>query len=107
MSMPIVFSVPQASLHSNGVLRIPVSGLIAGQDSSTINRRKGLTYEYFYVGEAVSVSRSDGRRTVAEVTSVTPAGMVVNMGVGVSKTILAPDIPMNVSKLLGAFYIIG
>ena len=84
--------------------RTTMTGVLLGQDSSTFQRHHGVGQECFYVGEAVSVIRSDGRRHIAEVMSISPAGMGVNLGADGMRVYTPTDVPNKASKLLGAFY---
>lgn len=109
--LPVVVTPPKAAApvasagHTSTVIgRTTMIGVVPGQDSSAFPRKKGLNFEYFYVGEPVSVSRSDGRRCIAEVLSVSSAEMTVSVGGGIQKTYAPADIPLNVSKLMAGFY---
>lgn len=84
--------------------RTVLTGVIVGQDSSSIPRRKGFNHDCFYVGEPVSITRSDGRKTFAEVLSVSATGLVLDVGSGVQKNYSPTDTPHHVNKLLGAYY---
>jgi hypothetical protein len=80
-------------------------GVAVGQDSSSFNRKKGLSYEFFYPGEIVSMVRSDGRRTIGQILTISAVGALVDMGDGARKDIPAAEIPQVVSKLMGLFYL--
>ena len=85
--------------------RTVLTGVAIGQDSGEMKRKKGISIDYFYVGEAVSVHRSDGRKTIAEIVEITPSGMTLDVGRGVRKPVLVAQVPLSVSKLLGAYYV--
>jgi hypothetical protein len=86
--------------------RTVMTGVSVGQDSSSLPRKKGFTFDCFYVGEAVSVTRSSGCENVAEVLAVSPTGMIVSLDGGNQKTYRAADVPTSVNKLIGAFYLL-
>lgn len=85
--------------------RSTLTGVVLGQDSITFNRKKGFGPDCYYEGEIVSMARSDGRRTIGQIISVSPAAMTVDMGGGARKDVPAADIPERVSKLLGLYYL--
>ena len=95
------------AVHCAPPPQVQIVCLTVGQDSGTIQRKRGLSYDCFYQGEAVSIPRSNGRRTIAQVSSVSPTGMVVNAGGGISKYFTAPEVITNVSKLMGVYTING
>jgi hypothetical protein len=65
----------------------------------------GLSCDCFFVGEAVSAPGADGKKVVAQITSVSAAEVFVNTGNG-SKEFNPSEVITHVSKLLGApFYI--
>ncbi len=96
------FAPPQAQLatikHTGSSFRV-----FHGQDASTFQRLKGLTNDKYCCGDIVSVSRSNGSKTVGEISSLTNTGMVVNMG-NSSKVVLIGLVPSHVGKLVGAHF---
>ncbi len=96
-------SVPIASTIKVG--QSVMTGVVVGQDSSSFNRKKGFGFDSYYDGEIVSMARSDGRRTIGQILSISAAGATVDMGGGARKEIPAAEIPHSVSKLLGLFYL--
>jgi hypothetical protein len=51
------------------------------------------------------MARSDGRRTIGQILSISAVGANVDMGGGARKDLPAADIPHKMSKLLGLFYL--
>jgi hypothetical protein len=97
---------PLTSKVSSVVLgRSNLTGVVVGQDSSSFNRKKGFGFDCYYNGEIVSMARSDGRRTIGQILSISAAGATVDMGSGARKDLSAADIPHKMSKLLGLFYL--
>jgi hypothetical protein len=95
---------------SSGVTQVVVgrstlTGVLLGQDSITFNRKKGFSFDCYYPGEIVSMARSDGRRTVGQILSVSAAAATVDMGGGARKEVPAAEIPNKISKLLGLYYL--
>ena len=90
-----------------GAPKVQVLGLLVGQPAGTIDRKHGLSYDCFYTGEAVCIPRSDGRRTIAQVSSVSAGGMVVNAGGGVAKFYNPQEIVTHVRKLMGVYTVNG
>jgi hypothetical protein len=82
-----------------------LTGVILGQDSVTFNRKKGFGFDSYYTGEIVSMARSDGRRTIGQILSVSPVAISVDMGGGARKEVPAAEIPYKISKLLGLYYL--
>lgn len=109
---PVVYAPPAAyggpvvnAPPVQPVVRTQAVALSAGQVLGNITQRNGLSCDCFFVGEAVSAPGADGKKVVAQVTSVSAAGMVVNTGSG-SKEFNPSEVITHVSKLLGApFYI--
>ena len=101
----IVVSSPASVASTTKLGRSFLMGVAVGQDSSSFNRKKGLSYEFFYPGEIVSMVRSDGRRTIGQILSISAAGATVDMGGGARKELPAAEIPHKMSKLLGLFYL--
>jgi hypothetical protein len=104
---PVLGAAPApvtGSATSTKIGRTVLTGLVVGQDSSSIPRRKGFSYDFFYAGEPVSITRTDGRKNIAEVLSASESGLVVSVGGGVQKNYPPTAIPDQVSKLLGAYY---
>ena len=99
---PVLIS--STSVASTTIGRTTLIPVILGQDSTPIPRKKGLSWEYFYKGEPISAVRSDGRRTIGEVISVSQEGITLALGGGVEKRIPAAEIPQLVSKLVGPYY---
>jgi hypothetical protein len=87
--------------------RSVLTGVVVGQDSSSFNRKKGFGFDSYYNGEIVSMARSDGRRTIGQILSISAAGANVDMGGGARKDVAAADIPHKMSKLLGLFYLVA
>ena len=85
--------------------RSSMTGVILGQDSITFNRKKGFGPDCYYAGEIVSMARSDGRRTIGQILSVSSEAITVDMGGSARKEVPAADIPQRVSKLLGLYYL--
>ena len=85
--------------------RSTLTGVILGQDSSTFNRKKGFSSDCYYPGEIVSMARSDGRRTIGHILSVSAAAITVDMGGGARREVPAADIPHKISKLLELYYL--
>ncbi len=107
-TVTVVQSSPTASVFSTSQVvmgRSTLTGVILGQDSITFNRKKGFGPDCFYAGEIVSMARSDGRRTIGQILSVSATAMTVDMGGGARKEVTAADIPERVSKLLGLYYL--
>ena len=84
--------------------------ILLGDDARFIPRKKGLTPEYFYLREPVSVTKLD-RRYVGEVLYLagdiaTDNGVMI-VGIG-SEEIHVPymQVPFNVSKLIGNYCIL-
>ena len=116
---PLVYTPPPAAGFYappilNPLVNIPVQPIVrtqavclsVGQESAKIPMRNGLSDDCFFVGEAVSVSGTDGRNIIAQVTAVSPSGMVVNVGSG-KKEFTPTEVITHVSKLLGVYYIPG
>ncbi len=100
-----IVSSPASVASTTKLGRSFLMGVAVGQDSSSFNRKKGLSYEFFYPGEIVSMVRSDGRRTVGQIVTVSAAGASVDLGDGARKDIPAAEIPHAVSKLMGLYYL--
>jgi hypothetical protein len=85
-----------------------------GEDACCIPRKKGLPPEYYYLQEPISVtSTSDvSKRLVGVVISLTGdfvsnvGVMKVGIGNGIEVHIQYADVPFNVSKLMGNFYVL-
>ncbi len=113
MSQILVCSAPApapapASVHIASTIKVGQSvltGVVVGQDSSSFNRKKGFGFDCYYAGEIVSMARSDGRRTIGKILSISAAGATVDMGGGARKELPAAEIPHKMSKLLGLFYL--
>ncbi len=98
-----VVSAPRVTTTVVG--RSTLTGVVLGQDSGTFLRKKGFGFDCFYPGEIVSMARSDGRRTIGQVISVSPSVISVDMGGGAKKDVAAAEIPHKISKLLGLYYL--
>ena len=89
--------------------RSSVIGVALGQDASCFPRRHNFTIDCFFVGEPVSVKRSNGCSTIAEVIQVSSANgsgsLTVDLGGGLQKTLPEAETPTQASKLMGLFYL--
>jgi hypothetical protein len=72
-----------------------------GQDASNFTRFKGRAYNQYLCGDIVSVTRTNGTKTVGEVTSFSKHEMVVNIGSS-NKIFPLNSVPSHVGKLIGA-----
>ncbi len=72
-----------------------------GQDASSLTRFKGLAYNQYVCGDIVSVTRTNGGKTVGEVVSFNKNEMVVSLG-ETNKNIPLNLVPSLVGKLIGA-----
>ena len=99
-------TIATAPLPSQTVLgRSFLTGVVVGQDSSTFHRKKGFGFDSFYAGEIVSMVRSDGSRTIGQILSVSAATITVDMGAGARKDVPVAEVPNQISKLLGLYYL--
>ncbi len=99
-----VVSAPRV-VTTTVVGRSTLTGVVLGQDSSTYLRKKGFGFDCYYPGEIVSMARSDERRTIGQVISVSPSIISVDMGGGLKKDVAAAEIQHKISKLLGLYYL--
>jgi hypothetical protein len=79
--------------------------LALGQLSEGISEIEGLTFEYFFEGEAVSVARTNGTRTIAKVFKICPEFISLSLGSGLEKQITASNVPIWIRKLVGPYRI--
>jgi hypothetical protein len=76
-----------------------------GQTSEGIYELTGLTYEHYFKGEAVSVARTNGSRTIAIILKVCPEFISLALGNELEKQITASNVPIWIRKLVGPYYV--
>ena len=76
-------------------------------DASKLPMKMGLHSDYYYVGEAVAIKRTDGRTTVAIVDQIDQISglMICHLSAGLAKNVPFHEIPQAIGKLIGYFSI--
>ena len=88
------------SLFAIGSSQFHIVGL--GHDASSVKKQEGLTSACFFVSELVSVKRSNGQITIAQIKTLYPEFAILALGNGLEKQIPASDIPLTISKIIGS-----
>jgi len=81
-----------------------------GYNANKIPRKRGLAAEYFYEGEPVCVARGESRivgllKSINGDVATWEGEMIIELGNQEIHRISFRDVPSQMSKLIGAFYI--
>ena len=81
--------------------------VILGQDSSQIKKVDGISINHYFKNELVSVTRSDGSCSVAQILKATSEYITVALGNRLEKQFPAASVPSSVFKLVGRHCLAG